>query len=39
MLSMSKALMEDMMGSFPGVDEAMSFAQVMRCAMGGWLRM
>lgn len=30
MMSMGRQLLTDVMGSFPGIDEAMSFAEVMR---------
>lgn len=29
-MSMGKAMMNDLLGAFPGIDEAMSFAEVMR---------
>jgi arsenite-transporting ATPase len=29
-MSMGRAMMTDLLGAFPGIDEAMSFAEVMR---------
>ena len=30
MMSMGKNMIKDLLGAFPGIDEAMSFAEVMR---------
>lgn len=34
MLSMSKKLMQEAMSAFPGINEAMSYAEVMRLVKG-----
>jgi len=36
MMSMGRAMVGELLGAFPGIDEAMSFAEVMRSVILFW---
>ena len=38
-MSMGKAMVKELLGAFPGIDEAMSFAEVMRYVTLLWIYM